>query len=251
MTKATTETFDYRQSHLEVGGAYVQLFEKWPFLRVMWRLERAVLDELLEAEPLRSRPFRHLDFACGTGRLLSHMEKYSSESVGVDVSSSMLEQASRVTSRSRLIQRDITVTELETPDSFDLITAFRFFPRAQESLRREAMASLARMLKPDGLLVFNNHMRCQSLNGRVRQMTRKVVGAKRNRSHCMSDDEVGSLVREANLAVERCVHLGVLPTGHRRLPVPEGLYEGLERWFMKQRWVRPLAYYHVYMCRKR
>lgn len=135
-----------------------------------WELEQRILDRVFERH-LHPLPLRAVDFACGTGRVLQYLEARVSETAGVDVSAEMLAIARPRCSRSRLIQHDVTVTPLRgLPDPIDLVTAFRFFLNAEPKLRRDALAWIRSVLRPDGILVANFHLNPASLRGRYLQL---------------------------------------------------------------------------------
>lgn len=165
---------DYRTTH--VGpDSWAQdydekLFSPGSFDAAIWEREQRLLDDVM------NRYVRHrescLDFACGTGRVLAHIEPHFRSAVGLDISATMLEAATRRVEAATLVQGDGT----RDPDvlrgqQFDFITAFRFFLNAQPSLRDEAMAFLASALKDrDSRLLFNVHGN--------RYSTRALVAAK-------------------------------------------------------------------------
>ena len=203
----------YRNSHLARGRDYHAIFTSRRHTRVLWDLERRVLDHLL-AQHFPSAPPRHLDFACGTGRILAHLEGRTSVSVGVDVAESMLDVAREVAPRAELRRQDITIDPLPSGEAFDLITAFRFFPRAEPELRDSAMGALARLLTDEGLLVFNNHLNETSL---MRRVGRRLG---RCRWRAMSHEEVLRLMKPHGLEMVGSWTLGVLPFNDKVIPLP-------------------------------
>ena len=81
-------------------------------------------------------PLVHLDFACGTGRILEYFAGRVDSSTGVDVSDSMMEVAGRWPPKAELIEADLTQNDVLGDRRFNLITAFRFFPNAEPELRQ-------------------------------------------------------------------------------------------------------------------
>jgi SAM-dependent methyltransferase len=152
---------DYRASHLIKGASYDKTLEEHPFDAYMSRREDEVLASLVPRLFPRGVP-RYLDFACGTGRALSRVAQYAQESVGVDVSPTMLDQARQKCPGAKLVQLDLTVTDKDFGE-FDLITTFRFIGNAQDTLRNSALAALTRRLKPGGYLVLDSHRNPRSL----------------------------------------------------------------------------------------
>src|SRR5690606_32435128 len=150
-------------------AAYDLRFTRNPHRAMMWAMERDVLDEIVR-ECLGGRVTAYLDFACGTGRIVAHVEEYADYAAGVDVSADMLELARARTQRAELIECDMTRSSCFSDRSFQLITAFRFFPNAQAELRRDVMAVLVSLLDKDGFIVFNNHLNASSSMLRVARL---------------------------------------------------------------------------------
>ena len=156
----------YRDSHCGKGAEYHESFSQLPHRKVLWNLEKAVLTRIIR-EFARGRKFRYLDFACGTGRIIGHVSKYSCVATGVDISESMLEVTRNHLPGVELIHADLTRDDRLGARQFDLITSFRFFPNAEPALRLEVMDVLSRHLAPAGRLIFNNHKNDKSLAVRV------------------------------------------------------------------------------------
>lgn len=207
----------YRESHLNKGYDYHNNFISLPHRSMVWRLERKILDRILR-EFFSEKPSDYLDFACGTGRILQHISPYVNSSTGVDVSESMLEVAHANNPNATLIKGDITQDDILKGRKFDLITAFRFFPNAESSLRSEIILCLREHLKSNGILVFNNHK-----NTRIWH----ELGL-RNKNGLMSRKEVQQLLDEADMKVVKEYPLAILPFSDKRFTGPKWLVEKLE-----------------------
>lgn len=151
----------YRDSHLgpAVAAGYDRDYmERYP-AQYWHHVEAPLLDGLLdEVLPGGLSPVRHLDLACGTGRIIAHLAPRTTWSVGVDISPDMLTHARRrAPEAAGFALGDITAPPVA--GSFDLITAFRFFLNAEPDLRSEGLAAIRRILAPGGVLVANIH--CQ------------------------------------------------------------------------------------------
>ena len=208
---------DYRQSHMtaEHASSYDGGFRKNPYLALLWELERRVLARILRTF-FGGRTIRHLDFACGTGRILAWMEQRTEESVGVDLSPEMLRLARQRLRRARVIQADLTREDVLGDRKFDLITAFRFFPNAQRQLRRQALAVIVRHLEPTGYVVFNNHKNLSSIPALVARVRGRSLGKG------MSRAEGADLVRQGGLRIVKRFGIGLVPwpKGYPLLPLP-------------------------------
>lgn len=198
-----------------------------------------MLDEIV-ARRFGGGPFRALDFACGTGRILSYLEDRAREATGVDVSPTMLAVARRRVRTARIIEGDLTREDLLGDARFDLITCFRFFPNAQPELRAEVMDRLVAHLAPHGLLVFNNHQNHRGLRRRLVRAVGKDPG------HEMRTDEVDALVHGAGLRVLRRHGVGLLPLTHRMIVLPVPLLARVEHRLagspVARRWATSILY---------
>ncbi len=209
----------------------------------MWGLEQAALDDVLQRD-FGGRAIRALDFACGTGRIAAFLEQRQAIGACVDLSPAMLAHARQKICRFELIEADLTRDDVLGDRSFDLITAFRFFPNAQPELRREALQVLVRHMAPGGCLVFNNHLNRSSIQLRLLRLFRRVGAA-----FSMGQDEVDGMLRGARLEVVRVYAIGLFPTT-RRLLLPRRLLAALERAASRLGWFRPLFQDLVFVCRK-
>jgi SAM-dependent methyltransferase len=181
---------------------------------MIWYFERRILDALLRTL-YAGTTVTHLDFACGTGRILKYCSGRAIISVGVDLSPSMLAVARRYNRAAEIIEADLTREDVLGDRKFNFVTAFRFFAQAQPELRREAMRAIVRHLHVDGYVVFNNHMNTGSTRGwLVRLLARRSVPG-------MSMSEVKGMLDEAGLEVVRSYPLSILPASdsHTLLPL--------------------------------
>ncbi|MCA9061896.1 MAG: class I SAM-dependent methyltransferase [Planctomycetaceae bacterium] len=212
----------YRTSHLSRGEDYHEMFEQNVRRRCLWRIEQQALSEIIQLCGPKET-VRHLDFACGTGRILRHLERFVSRSVGIDVSASMLNIARRESPAATLLVGDLTVNpSLLSDQEFDLITAFRFFPNAEPELRTSSIRALANRLSPGGCLVFNNHRSTTSIRCRAARCVRGRA------DYGMSPQEVSSLTQDAGLVITRQFHTGVVPDTEEHPWRPRFLVDSIE-----------------------
>jgi predicted TPR repeat methyltransferase len=237
----------YTERHKARGTDYDQTFspEVNPYRAMVWRLEQQCLNRLFE-KYLGNRIVTQLDFACGTGRILAHFSDRVASATGVDVSSSMLEVAGRAAPHAELLEADLTQQDVLDTRTFNLITAFRFFPNAEPELRRAIMEILARHLAHDGILIFNNHKNRNSLRRRISRLLKREV-----RRGTIAHTEVEELVAGAGLRIVQVIPLATLPVSenHPLLPVP--VVEPLERWFCRIPGFAGLAQHLIYVCTHR
>lgn len=214
----------YRESHLAKGADYHDVFRHNPRRALLWTLEQELLARILKRF-LADRPIDHLDFACGTGRILALLEDRTRSSIGIDVSASMLEVARANVRRAELLQGDLTRGDLLSGRRFDLVTAFRFFPNAEPELRRDAFAALAEHLAPGGILVFNNHLHLGGLTRRLVRVVRRGQAGHQG----MWDGEAAALVAGAGLDLVARYHAGIVPETEQRALRPRALVAAVER----------------------
>ena len=116
----------------------------------------AEVEQILATATELGRPARRrraLDFGCGVGRLTRALAHRFDETVGVDVSEQMLEQARRLNADAP----NITFATAEEPPAgpFDLVVAnlvLQHLP--SKPLARAYIRRLAEAANPDGLVVF-------------------------------------------------------------------------------------------------
>jgi len=154
---------DYRDSHKSKGARYDQTLFSLPFDAYMDKWEAHYLNAAIE-RLFPERVPRYLDFACGTGRITARVEARVSESVGVDVSETMLAVARSKCPGTRFVCADLTRDNVDL-GIFDLVTSFRFFGNAQDDLRSSVLTSINRCLRPGGWLIINSHRNPHSFLG--------------------------------------------------------------------------------------
>jgi SAM-dependent methyltransferase len=199
---------DYRQSHVGKGADYDRDLAAGAFDSYMTARETVLLPPLVRDLFPRTPP-KYLDFACGTGRITALVEPLARESCGVDVSESMIAEASRKCPRTRFVLRDLTTDPLEETN-FDLATAFRFFGNAQDDLRRAAFCAISRHLVRGGYVIFNNHRNHAS----GRALLQRATG--RFDDHADLDlDKIRRLMEPAGLQLVRTTGIGWWQLAHR------------------------------------
>ena len=233
----------YRNSHLAegYGRSYSRCFEDNPYRSLLWDAEKGFLDDLLGRFFPAAAP-RHLDFACGTGRILAYLEGRTARSVGVDLSPTMIEVAREAAVKAEIIQADITVDDVLADSEFDLVTAFRFFPNAEEALRDQAMEAILKHLAPGGLLVFNNHKNLRSTRNRLA----RLVG--RGRTVDPTLGSISEFVGRHGLTIRRIYHVGVLPSSERGLVLPRAILASVEGILSRIPSLRGCAENQVFVC---
>lgn len=179
--------------------------------RYVWSQEQRVLLSIIDNHPRRGG-MRLLDFACGTGRITCFLAPHLHEAIGVDVSAEMLTRAKAKGSRARFVNANLIENNIFQDNSFQFVTAFRFFVNAEPELRRNALRVLVSLLAEDGLLVMNNHQNYDSVYLRIARWHAKF--RKRPlKMNMLSLKDCSSMLSEAGLEIVR-----VYPIGLAHLP---------------------------------
>ena len=198
----------------------------------IWQLQRPILREVIEERRATVGKLRLLDFACGTGRILSFVEDLVDTSDGIDRSQPMLERATVRCQRSRLIAGDIVEDRTIASGPYEIITAFRFLLNAEDSVRVAVLQALrARIDEERGILIANVHgnafsSRHLALKYRRWQATRRHASAEDDSMLAeMRKAEIVRLLRAGGFDLVRIVGFGVVPQFLHRTPA-----KSLARW---------------------
>jgi SAM-dependent methyltransferase len=233
----------YSESHLTKGKSYHAFFRDRPGRRLMWELEQSVLLQILEEVGPVSR---HLDFAGGTGRIAGFMQSRCETQYILDISSAMLDVAREHLEHAHVVCRDFREGVPEVPpQSVDMVTAFRFFPNADEELRDAAMEFIASRLRPGGYLVCNNHRNFWS----VPYVTARLlfVGGADGMEH----REMRDLAECHGLQLIGSHSIGLIPQTDNHAMLPWGLVRMIEKACLAHIGRRTRAGYNVvYLFKK-
>lgn len=217
---------NYSDSHLEKGIEYDNRFLDLKGRRLMWDLEKRILRKEVKMAN------DYLDFATGTGRIISALSDLANKKYGLDISEKMLEVAIRNSKDTQFINRDFRepIPELENK-RFDLITAFRFFPGAENKLREDAMRFISNKLKKGGVLIVNNHRNFWS----IPYVVMRIFFIKRGFGG-MKNGEMIRLAKKYGLTLTRCYSMGIVTWTEKRNILPWPMVFFIEN--MLLRWAR-------------
>lgn len=189
----------------------------------VWAWQRPVLEKIVrEFAATRTTPVRLLDFACGTGRVISALEPLVAEAHGVDISPNMVALARPKCRRAELRVGDILAEPALLTGPYDVITAFRFLLNVEPALRRRALRRLREVLcEPDGRLLVNVHGNSHSLRHpailwRRRRERAHPTGVMLNE---MSPAESRALLRDSGFQIVQELGFGMLPPTLYRTPL--------------------------------
>jgi SAM-dependent methyltransferase len=218
----------------------------------IWELQLPQLKEILRQHQTEARhPLRLLDFACGTGRVLSTLEPEVAVADGVDISAEMLAVARKRCTKARLQVGDILSQQNLLQGQYDVITAFRFLLNVEPEIRRRVLRRLREVIsEPDGRLVINVHGNSRSLRHpailwRRWRERRHKTDAMLNE---MSPDETRALLSECGFDVVWQFGFGILPPSLYRTPL-RSIAFALDRALAGNKWWNDWAVDMLFVCR--
>ena len=247
---------DYRQAlqAKEKGRDYDESFADLPYLRFIWEWEKEVIKNTLRKHSEFKNPII-LDFACGTGRILTELESYSKNVTGIDVSDSMLEQASKKITHAKLLKGDITKNEGHfQPEQFDVITAFRFFLNAQNGLRKDVLEKFQLYLKPTGVFVFNVHANATHpgvIAAKSILWLKNKFRQEQPIQNSLSIFKVKRLLNEYNFQVTGVHHRNIIPIINEKTTFPIEKFTRIENFSSKVGFLRYFSRYIIFVCKKK
>lgn len=237
---------DYRSSHLgdrcpaEFDGHYITGHG-----HLYWNhFERPYLEALF-ARLGREYPGRYLDFACGTGRIMELASRHFVETVGIDVSEAMLNEARRRVPAARLVQADVMTDSLDV-GSFRVISLFRFILSSEDHLREGVLRWLRTVIASDGVLVVNNHLNRWSVTG-LRHRLRNVVHGRTGGPP--TERHMEMLLRLCGFEIVEAYGFGVIPPWRDTRPALSMQLLRLERILGASKRLQAYAKDRIYVCR--
>ena len=247
----TKEPADYRDWHKGIDKALnyeENVYGEDSYSTYLWEIEKGIL--MNEISLMKNRNIKYLDFACGTGRVISFIEPYVAESTGVDVSEAMLDLAKGKVKKSLLLNCDLTVNDIIRDKKYDLITAFRFLLNAQNDLRRQIMPLLAKKLSNDGIIVFNSHG--NTLSSHLMPVVLSKLGMRREKLNHLSFFTVFRLIKNSNLKLEKVYGVGFIPTSfYSRFKSLRKLFVNIDNTLSKNGLLKYFAKNLIFVCCKR
>ncbi|MCQ1536891.1 methyltransferase domain-containing protein [Methanosarcina sp. KYL-1] len=244
---------DYRNSHIsdEISHDYeYKIYSKNSYDSIIWNFEKKILAKYFYLLKDQNGIIDYMDFACGTGRIISYIESLSAINenlVGVDVSDSMLKIAESKLTHSKLINADLTVDDVLEMQKFDLITSFRFVLNAQPELRDLAIKLIHDKLKNNhSFLIFNVHGNKYSYRLITYVIARSLWGRRLNH---LSYWETEKIVEKYNLKIVSFYGIGFVPKVLYRF-FPSGILCHVDSLLQRIPFIKYLAYDLVFICQK-
>lgn len=241
--------FDYRSSHVSPGKGirYDAIYARGSALDFYWtQFERPYLEAQFAHAKVQRPNGRYLDFACGTGRILSVGAAYFDDSVGIDVSEPMTAVARQKIPSAQIIQADVLEQPVDV-GAFDVVTLFRFLLRAGV-LRDEILAWLRGAIRDDGILIVNNHRNARSLRG-VSYRVGHRIHPDGFEDEILTDRQVEALLRRHGFEIIEQYGFGSVPSFRGHLLLPRGLLLAVERRLSGSGLLTGFAKNRIYVCR--
>lgn len=224
MAYTSTYTESYQQegkSGQEYDRSLANRFEL-----AIFQLEQAILEDLFRRLRSSDPNTSYLDFACGTGRIITVFKDLIRSKVGVDTSPGQLAVAQEEVPNAEFILGNVvTDPTLLAGRRFDLITSFRLLLNLEPENRVPVLRALRELLTPGGYLIVDNHMNRYSVLGLTALLAHKVLRVpkkprvppgRRGIISTMSEREMRQALTAAGLQVEEVHRIFVLP-GHKSL----------------------------------
>lgn len=198
----------YSQSHThpEYGSKYEETYTRGYYYYQWKYIEKPLINKIFTRLKLLNVK-SCLDIACGTGRILSVVETHFPKTFGVDISESMIEHAKYKCKKSLLARSDIT--QIPFNNTFDLITAFRYFLNAEIELREKTLSNVYNLLNKDGVFILNIHVNSRSIRGRYYTLRNKICG--RDIANVIEYDELVSDLNKHGFYVSETYWYSYLP----------------------------------------
>ena len=200
---------NYRELFKGEGAkSYSTLYEVNSTEDQLSKIEKEICLEMITGvEPNES--IAHLDFACGTGRILGYFEKVSSKQIGFDISPDMLEIA-KISSKAQLfLPTDyFKAFNLLNANDVVVISAFRFVLNSEQRDLEDFISFCKRILSSHNnvYLIINNH-------GSKISLRALTMGLLLRRGNSMSEKKFMEKLAPLNFKIIKKMEMQLLPTG--------------------------------------
>ncbi|MGC3961138.1 MAG: class I SAM-dependent methyltransferase [Verrucomicrobiota bacterium] len=246
------------QDSADVEAYESEEYSSTSYSSCIWRLQQPVLTAVLTQFGARQQgqSLRLLDFACGSGRILSVIEGLVGNATGVDISAGMAEVARKKCKKAEVRVGDILQQRELLQGPYDVITSFRFLLNVESDLRHKALRRLREVIRtPDGLLVVNVHGNSGSLRHpaiwwkqRQKKSAPAAPGAATLMLNEMSLAETRALLADSGFEIVQMLGFGILPPTLYRTPL-RGLARMIDQFCAKRQWFTRWSVDLMFVCR--
>jgi SAM-dependent methyltransferase len=213
----------------------------------IWELQKPALEKMVADFCRGKTGVRLLDFACGTGRVISVLEASAAEADGIDISAGMVGIARTKCRRANFQVGDILSQPELLQKRYEVITAFRFLLNAGPEIRLPVLKKLRGALNPGGLLIANVHGSSRSLRHPAILWRRRHNKNPDSMLNEMSPRETENLFRESGFQIVERLGFGLLPPTLYRTPL-RGAAFVFDRALAGENCFSPVAIDVVYVC---
>ena len=220
------------------------VFQEGTFSHWVWQQEQRYLHDLI-ARRFGGRRINYLDFACGSGRIIGFLQPMVDRATGVDISSAATEVAAGNVPGAQFVSGDVSENPSILDGPYDLITAFRFFLNAQDSLRHAVLEALRDKIAPDGLLVFNIHGNAHSARA-AGVWIRRTVSDIEGKS--LSRRQVETMLRRHGYEVVEMRGISLL-TPKLLAITPKAVADRMQRWVERTTTAQRACVTLIFACR--
>jgi SAM-dependent methyltransferase len=220
----------------------------------IWGLQAPLVERLLREIQQKDPTGRHLDFACGTGRITRLTEEIFPEIDALDISSAMVEVARKTCLRARFSVGNILENPGLCPGPYASISTFRLILNLDPPLRVPILRELNRRLKPGGVLLFNLHGNRSSLRQPAILWKRWRHGRGSAKDGLMLNDmsreQAEDCLEASGFIVEQVHGTGVLPPTVYRWPL-RSLWRRIDCWLSGRHFLNRFCIDLLFVCKKR
>jgi hypothetical protein len=215
----------YMDSYFREGAAG-QAYDEGisnPFELAIFDLEKEYLDQIYSTWLSTRSNVAYLDYAAGTGRILTLFRDRTDIRFAMDTCPAQLEHARSKVPEATFIVGNIVTNPTSLPATFDLITCFRLLLNLESANRLPLLRALGNALNDDGILVVDNHMNRYSILGITALVMRRFLGYKEKSLarpdekaiiSTMSEREMRNVLAMAGFHVKKIYRFMVIP-GHK------------------------------------
>ena len=239
----------------EVSSYELSEYAPGSYASSIWELQQPILERIIvDFRNRKERKLRLLDFACGTGRIISRVEPLVDHADGVDISENMIRLARKKCEQASLSVGDIVTQPELIQGPYNIITCFRFILNVEAEVRGRVLRRLREaMREPDGLLLVNIHGNSQSLRHvalawrrrRLRHMPE--VTRSREMLNEMSPSEARALLWDSGFKVIQQIGCGILPRAAYRTPFRK-IGVMIDRFVSDRNWCKNWSVDIIFVC---
>jgi SAM-dependent methyltransferase len=249
------ESYQSRFLEKDVAEDYAQReYGAESYSTFIWRWQAPLVERLLREIQQKDPTGRHLDFACGTGRITQLTEKIFPEVDALDISSAMVELARATCPRARFFVGNVLEDPNLCPGPYASATAFRLLLNLDPPLRLPILAGLNQRLKPGGMLLVNLHGNRHSMRHPAILWKRwRLDKSKLNDTIMLNDmsrSEVEKDLEASNFVVEHVYGTGVLPPTVYRWPL-RSLWSRIDSGLSGISFLNSFCVDLLFVCRKK